>query len=812
MYRPVIRLLFPLLLFFCVSLPAFAQHASISGEVTDPHNAVVTNAEVQVINLETGDKINVKTGKNGSYHVQFLAAGRYKVVVHAPGFSLAGSADITLSNGQAVVHNVQLTVGVATTSIIVRDRHDSIPNANLEVAVGPLIGRSLLDIPYSITVMPAALIENVEATLPITLYNMTPTMKAYSTPYVGASFTIRGFQVGSSTSGETIDGMRYEFLPLPTLGLEDKERFEVLSGLSSYLYGTGNIGGSINYVRKRPTANRFVSVVLGDYENKSGYFHADLGGPIDKHNKFGYRLNIAGQDGNTAVQYQSRQRSIISGALDWHATSNLLVQLNASNSYINYDGVNAGWSFATNSAGAQVISMPKPPAAEKLWSQKYTNSPTIDTEGGARVQWGLNRAVNIRAAYNISFPWQGSRIFSLNTVTATTPGGTYNETLYKQHAAKYRQSAMYAYIDTRFKTGSVQHMLTTGYFGDKVIGWNQSGLASVTITNMSFVKPIYIAKPAALLVPLAHTLMHRASVTNDNNLVVGDDLLISKSWSALAGVTVANVVANSYNSATGAVTVSNGMPQLYNKWKATPSASLIFRPIPSVSTYFTYMEGLEQGTIVPATGSIVYTNAGQVLPPYIDNEYEIGARAVVRRALLTASLFQIDKALQYAVVNSGGTTVTETYVQSGRERHNGVEFTVTGKVTKDLTLFSGATFFGAKIRNNASTPALNGKTPANVAEQLVKAYAEYWIPRSKGLTVSGGVYYTGQMFADTKNVIIIPAVTVEDVGLRYESQWKIPMVLRLNVTNVTNKSYWIANNWVGNPRSISFSTEFRFHK
>jgi iron complex outermembrane receptor protein len=121
------------------------------------------------------------------------------------------------------------------------------------------------------------------------------------------------------------DGLRSMFLQL---ALEDKERVEVLSGVSGFLYGPANVGGTINYVLKRPTAESFTNLKVGGTGGENYYVHFDLGGPVDKDGVFRYRLNVMGQDGDTAVDDQELRRGLISGALNWHPAENLLIQLN----------------------------------------------------------------------------------------------------------------------------------------------------------------------------------------------------------------------------------------------------------------------------------------------------------------------------------------------------------------------------------------------------------------------------------------------------------------------------------------------------
>ncbi len=244
----------------------------------------------------------------------------------------------------------------------------------------------------------------------------------------------------------------------------------------------------------------------------------------------------------------------------------------------------------------------------------------------------------------------------------------------------------------------------------------------------------------------------------------------------------------------------------YNKSALTPTTSLLYKPVPWITTYATYMEALEQGAVVPI--SSVYTNAGKVFSPLVDHEYEVGAKATVGGMLLTAAVFDIDKANQFAVVNPDG---TQTYTQDGREVHKGLEFTATGKAMENLTLFGGFTIMNCEVTSERANPALDGNRPAGIANQLVKLYAEYDIPRIPGLTVTGGAYYTGAFYEDAANTDKLPAVLIGDFGLRYKTQvMTTPVIYRLNITNVTNKSYWAASGELGNPRAVLLSVQAKF--
>lgn len=114
------RFLLSLLFGLGAALSAFAQgNAQFQGRVTDPEEAVVAGAEVQIVNQATGVERHLTTNSDGLYTAPFLLPGTYRIQVAARGFSTASSEPLTLTTGQSLAFDVRLKIGSATETITV---------------------------------------------------------------------------------------------------------------------------------------------------------------------------------------------------------------------------------------------------------------------------------------------------------------------------------------------------------------------------------------------------------------------------------------------------------------------------------------------------------------------------------------------------------------------------------------------------------------------------------------------------------------------------------------------------------------------
>lgn len=98
---------------------AYAQNASVQGQVSDASGAAIAKAYVRVVNQQTGTELHVNTNGSGQYSVATLEPGAYKIFVQASGFSTEVSGPIILNVAQQAVLDFKLKVGNVSDEVVV---------------------------------------------------------------------------------------------------------------------------------------------------------------------------------------------------------------------------------------------------------------------------------------------------------------------------------------------------------------------------------------------------------------------------------------------------------------------------------------------------------------------------------------------------------------------------------------------------------------------------------------------------------------------------------------------------------------------
>lgn len=117
--------------------------ASLTGTVTDPANAVVTNAQVTVTNLDNGVYRMTGTNSAGEYLVSGLPPAHYDIAIAASGFAKHEVKDLVLGVAQKARLDAKLQIGRALFQVTVAGQDVAqIENQSSELG-GTITGREI---------------------------------------------------------------------------------------------------------------------------------------------------------------------------------------------------------------------------------------------------------------------------------------------------------------------------------------------------------------------------------------------------------------------------------------------------------------------------------------------------------------------------------------------------------------------------------------------------------------------------------------------------------------------------------------------
>jgi len=176
------------------------------------------------------------------------------------------------------------------------------------------------------------------------------------------------------------------------------------------------------------------------------------------------------------------------------------------------------------------------------------------------------------------------------------------------------------------------------------------------------------------------------------------------------------------------------------------------------------------------------TEAVVALKPERSRTFEVGAKydGFDGKLLLTGALFRTDK----MNARTPGLPGDPATVLEGRQRVDGIELGVTGRLTRDWQVIAAYTYLDSKVRESNTATEI-GNRLANVPTHSGSVWTTYKLPF--GLEVGGGVRYVGTRYTNVANTRRIDDYWVADATLAYDLSRQ--MTVRLNAFNLFDKRY-----------------------
>ncbi len=100
-------------------LPAQDFRATLSGRITDPHNAAIAGAVVSLRDVEKNETLRQTTDHEGNYVFALIQPGNYELTAAHPGFKNYKRSGLTLNVNQAARLDVKLELGSTSEQVTV---------------------------------------------------------------------------------------------------------------------------------------------------------------------------------------------------------------------------------------------------------------------------------------------------------------------------------------------------------------------------------------------------------------------------------------------------------------------------------------------------------------------------------------------------------------------------------------------------------------------------------------------------------------------------------------------------------------------
>ncbi|MGC9157590.1 MAG: TonB-dependent siderophore receptor [Terracidiphilus sp.] len=701
------------------------------------------------------------------------------------------------------------------------------------VSVGNLEDVPLVDLPLSVTVVTHKLLADQGARLLSDVVKNDASVEDDYVPvgYYG-DYEIRGFPIDLAT-GLEINGMT--IAGEQDVPLENKQSVEFLKGIAGVESGVTSAGGLINFVTKRPAVIRAID--LATDQRGTAYGAVDLGRFLGSRKQVGVRVNLATERIQTYMNDTNGWRAVGAGAADWHINSRALLKGDFEYQHkVERDG--SGYQLL---GGTTVPDLGKIYPSTMLGDQPWGPPDVYDTfntstrlDDDLRGGWhtfaeaSLSRSLiqdNVIYAYGTPFDAAGN-VACPGAPDAPAyffcPDGTYGVYDYRDPGELRIDAEAEALVTGHIRTGAITHNVAfggelflrsvqqPGYFtADHPVSPNgivQDGAVYAYVGAENIYQGL---APLPQESPLESAGPRRLwEDSRQSAAILQDRVQLPGRIQMIAGGRYDSLRDHNYSLA---ATSPGTAPTLTDKPVWLPQYAVTFNPAENLTLYGNYGVMLSLGPQAPWWAE----NANQFLAPFFTRQAEVGAKYVPgQRILLTTALFHMRAPFMYPKPDGGGLT----FVSEGRETHDGIELNAAGQVTGGLSLTASAMAIRA-ISSDTGTPAYNNKQVLNVPHLHTTVFADWTVPRVRGLHLMPGWSYTGRKEATRDDAVSVPGYNLFNLGMSYTPGGERGHItFRIYADNITDRRYWSDTGasygdmfiWLGAPTTVRLMAHYTF--
>lgn len=639
----------------------------------------------------------------------------------------------------------------------------------IESSVGTRTDTPVINVPQSIQAVPEQVLEEQGVTsLGDALRNsagVTTGRVASDAPSITP--VIRGFESENTLR----NGLRDT--TLGTLSeITNVERFEILKGPASVLFGQGDLGGTVNIITKVPLNEPSYKI---DYQVGQFNLHRpsiDITGPLgNRTDSPAYRLTSSYQWSDSFRDFEERRTFFVSPVLKLINSDR--TQLIAELEHLTY---NTTGSAPELPALGTVLDNPE----GEIDSSVNLGEPSLSENESRATRWGYR----FKHEFNDNLTFANELLISKadvptsNFILPRGLGGD-NRTLDRilvENPNELSSLNLNTSLSGKFATGDIKHELLFGVelsrdtFEDAL---DIKGIAAIDIFNPEY-------SPESLN-DFAIPLEDAKTQTNAIGFYLQDQISLSKQWIVVLGGRF-DVADQTYEDRLDLRQSFDRTDEAFS-----PRAGVVYKPAENVSFYGSYTRSFKP-VIGRETSLDVETNeliTGEAFEPERGTQYEIGVKADLldNKLSTTLALFHLERT---NVIEEGANSPLGSQ-QTGKQRSQGVEVSVAGEITPEWNIIASYAYTDAIISEDDTFP--EGNSLRNVPKNAASLWTTYQIKSGnlRGWGLGLGLYYVGERQGDFNNSFSLPSYVRTDASLFYRRR---NLAASLNFQNLFNVDYY----------------------
>lgn len=636
----------------------------------------------------------------------------------------------------------------------------------------------LLDTPQTITVVSPKVIQEQQAlSLRQVLSNVSGiTFNAgEGGGGSGDSINIRGF---SANSNIQIDGLR-DSAQTSRTDTFNVEQVEVIKGPNSVFGGAGTTGGSINIISKQPQDQAFTR--LGGSIGTDNYYRLtlDTNQPLEGvGDNSAVRLNLMGHQNDVAGREEiDRERWGIAPSLRLgfnESTSLTLSAFHQVDDNLPDYGVPALDGKRLSGVDRDAYFGWKNLDKEKLEQSAFTANFEHDFNDNLRLQ-NLTR---------YSRTDRDTIVSASHVNTGGVPAGRYRPAGPQAYG---RDAITEMWINqtnliSNFQLAGMRHDLVTG------VEISRETLDLKTY-NHGLGTSLYPGNGYDLGNPPGHwsgpvnktTSGYTETKLTDKALYLFDSIALHEQWDLNLGLRYDKIEGRA-NGYTGTHVQTSSLSSTDEKLSAR--TGLVYKPTDNGRFYVAWGNSFNPSAENLASNGGGLSAATENLAPEKNETWELGTKweLLDKRVELDAALFRVEKTNARETMSDGSTQL------AGKQRVQGFELGVTGRVTERWDVFANYTFLDSETLDAANTPAGNdrkGQALGNTPPHSFNLWTTYELPA--GWSVGYGARYASKRNVTSSTTAKLDAFWVHNAMVGY--QVNDDLELQLNVNNLFNKDY-----------------------